>query len=166
MSDSNNQKAMIIYLATDHAGFEAKEAIKKWLVELGYIVNDCGADSFDAEDDYPSYIAGAAKAVAADASAVGIFFGGSGQGEAMMANRIKGVRAVVFYGYDDSIITLSREHNGANVLSLGARFVPVEEMKRIINLWIQTPAFSADKYKRRAKQMDEITDFFQKLDNP
>lgn len=145
-----------IYLATDHAGFAAKEEIKSWLQEEGMVVHDCGADSFDAEDDYPVFIATAAKAVAADEMAVGIIFGGSGQGEAMMANRIKGVRAVAFYGFDDAIITLSREHNGTNVLSIGARFVSVEEIKRVIVLWLQTPTFTDEKYKRRALQMDDV----------
>jgi len=145
-----------IILGTDHAGFEAKEGIKVWLESEGFVVRDCGAFIYDTEDDYPIFIVEAAKAVAATESAVGIVFGGSGQGEAMMANRIPGVRAVAYYGHEDSIITLSREHNGANILSFGARFVGVMEMKRLIALWLQTPAFTDEKYKRRALQMDGL----------
>ncbi len=146
-----------IILGTDHAGFEAKEGVKTWLESEGFIVRDCGAFVYDTEDDYPAFIAEAAKAVAATEGSVGIIFGGSGQGEAMMANRIPGVRAVAFYGHEDSIITLSREHNGANVLSFGARFVGVMEMKRLIALWLETPAFAAEKYERRAREMDDLT---------
>jgi len=143
-----------IALGTDHAGFAAKEVIKEWLEGAGYVVEDCGAYTFDPDDDYPGFIAKAAQVVQADNAAVGIIFGGSGQGEAMQANRFKGVRAVAYYGGQDDIVTLSREHNGANVLSFGARFLSLEEMKRAITMWLLTPRFADPKYERRAKQMD------------
>jgi len=152
----NDIKSLKIFLATDHAGFAAKEAVREWLLEEGYNVSDCGAYEHNPEDDYPAFIIKAAKAVAVDTGALGIIFGGSGQGEAMMANRVKGVRAVVYYGHEQSIVTLSREHNGANVLSFGARFITIEEMKEMILLWLKTPTFSEDKHQRRAKQIDEL----------
>lgn len=152
----NGAKSLSIFLATDHAGFTAKEKVKEWLLAEGYNVSDCGAYDHDPEDDYPAFIAKASKAVAVDTGSVGIIFGGSGQGEAMMANRVKGVRAVVYYGHEQSIVTLSREHNGANVLSFGARFVTVEDMKQAIALWLETPVFGEEKYQRRAEQMDEL----------
>lgn len=145
-----------IFLATDHAGFESKEVVKEWLLSEGFSVNDCGAHRYDPEDDYPDFIAVAAHAVSNDKSSVGIIFGGSGQGEAMMSNRYQGVRAVAYYGGETAIITLSRQHNGANVLSFGARFVSIEEMKHLIRQWLSTPVFIDPKYERRAKQMDEI----------
>lgn len=152
----SNEVLPPVYLATDHAGFAAKEEIKSWLLAEGFLVTDCGAENYDANDDYPAFIAVAAKAVARDTTSFGIIFGGSGQGEAMMANRIKGVRAVAYYGYDESILTLSREHNGANILSFGARFVSVDDMKRLIIEWLAVAPFIDLKYQRRALQMDEL----------
>jgi ribose 5-phosphate isomerase B len=147
-----------IVVASDHAGFAQKEIIRQWLeTRGGVVVEDCGAYTYDAEDDYPAFMFDASKKVATDPTAVAVLFGGSGQGEAMMANRVRGVRAVVYYGGNDDIIRLSREHNGANVLSFGARFVAVDEMKSAIELWLQTPAFASEKYQRRAAQMDNLT---------
>lgn len=144
-----------IYLASDHAGFEHKEAIKVWLVSENYPVIDEGAFSFDPEDDFTDVIARAAIAVAeAPTSRIGIIFGGSGQGEAMMANRFAGVRASVYYGGDESIIALSREHNDANILSIGARFVSVDECKKVIWDWLHAPASTNEKYARRNRKLD------------
>ena len=117
-----------IFLGTDHAGFELKEAIKAHLDSSGYEVEDLGAHWFDGDDDYPDFIFPCARAVAADPESRGIILGGSGQGEAMAANRIKGVRAAVYYGSERQIARLSREHNNANVLSLGARFISEQEI--------------------------------------
>src|SRR3989344_8849059 len=89
---------MKIYLASDHAGFELKEKIKKYLADLGHEIDDKGAFKFDPEDDYPDFIRPAAEAVAKDPESRAIIFGGSGEGEAMVANRVKGARAAVFYG--------------------------------------------------------------------
>lgn len=140
---------MIIHLATDHAGFLHKEAVKAYLLEKEYTVVDHGARELVESDDYPDFITPCATAVAADSTSVGIIFGGSGQGEAMVANRVKGVRATVYYGGSIEIISLSREHNNANVLSIGARFVTVAETKKILDLWLST-AFSEDpKHIRR-----------------
>ena len=110
---------MIIHIATDHAGLELKEKVKSYLSKLDYEVVDHGAFEYDALDDYPDFIFPCAEAVSNDSNSRGIILGGSGQGEAMAANRVKGVRAAVFYNGPDEIIKLSRQHNDANILSLG-----------------------------------------------
>ncbi len=140
---------MKIYLAADHAGFELKEKVKAFLVEQGYKVEDCGAHTLDSDDDYPDYMKVAAKRVARNPEDRAILFGGSGQGEAMVANRLKRVRATVFYGGSEKIITLSREHNDANILSIGARFVGEREAKRAIMLWLKTPFSRKERHQRR-----------------
>ena len=111
-----------IVLATDHAGFELKEHVKQFLSEKGFQIKDFGAHQYDALDDYPDFIIPAAKFIS-DNQLIGIIFGGSGQGEAMAANRIKGVRAAVFYNGQDEIVQLSRFHNNAKILSNGPRFL-------------------------------------------
>lgn len=134
---------MKIHLATDHAGFEHKEALKKHLLELGHEVVDHGALALDEEDDYPDYVLPAAYAVAKDEDAVGIVFGGSGQGEAMCANRVQGIRCTTFYGGERGILEVSRQHNNANMLAIGARFVTVHNTLEVVELWLETP-FSND----------------------
>lgn len=152
-------KKPVIYLATDHAGFELKNAVRDWLLGEGFVVEDCGASVFDAEDDYPDYIQKAAAAIAAaPAERKAIIFGGSGQGEAMQANRYKGVRAAVFYGGPSEIVTLSREHNDANILSFGARFVDADKAKEMIWLWLHAEPLKAEKYHRRNTKLDRFTD--------
>ena len=122
---------MIIHIATDHAGLELKEKVKSYLSKLDYEVFDHGAYEYDALDDYPDFIFPCAEAVSNDPNSKGIILGGSGQGEAMAANRVKGVRAAVFYNGPDEIIKLSRQHNDANILSLGARFMSDQELSLI-----------------------------------
>ena len=146
---------MIIYLASDHAGFELKEKIKEFLVQNRHEVKDMGPVTFDPADDYPDFIKPAAAAVAEDPeNSRAIIIGASGQGEAMVANRLKGIRAAVFYGGLDEIIRLSREHNDANVLSLGARFVSPEGALAAVKLWLDTPFFNAERHIRRIKKID------------
>ena len=118
---------MKIYIATDHAGFELKNRLKEFLQSNNYDVEDCGALVFDSLDDYPDFILPAAKKVSENKNSKGIILGGSGQGEAMAANRIKGVRALVYYGGQKEIVKLSRMHNNANIISFGARFVSFEQ---------------------------------------
>jgi len=144
---------MKIHLATDHAGLELKDKIKQHLTDSGHDVIDHGAYEYDALDDYPDFIFPCAKAVAEDSKSRGIILGGSGQGEAMAANRIKGVRAAVFYNGPKEIIELSRQHNNANILSLGARFIPEEEIYRIIEMWFNTD-FEAGRHQRRVDKLD------------
>ena len=145
---------MIIHIATDHAGLELKEKVKSYLSKLDYEVVDHGAFEYDALDDYPDFIFPCAEAVSNDSNSKGIILGGSGQGEAMAANRVKGVRAAVFYNGPDEIIKLSRQHNDANILSLGARFMSDQEMYKIIELWLSTD-FESGRHKRRIEKLDE-----------
>ncbi len=147
-----------IHLATDHAGFLHKEAIAAWLTEKGYTVIDHGAKQYDELDDYPDYISLAAAAVArAQEETRAIIFGGSGNGEAIMANRYPGVRAAVYYGGKPEIVTLSREHNDANVISIGARFVTPEEVKEVIQAWLTTKVLPDEKYVRRNRKIEAYT---------
>jgi len=156
----------MIYLGTDHAGFELKEEIKKYLQEQGEEIEDLGAFELNLDDDYPDFIVPVAKAVAlrqASASAkatadkqgvFGIVFGGSGQGEAIVANRFKGVRAAVYYGGNLDIVKLSRQHNDANVLSLGARFLTKEQAIEVVKIWLATP-FEGGRHQRRIEKIDQ-----------
>lgn len=149
---------MIIHLATDHAGFSHKEAVLAWLRDEGFTVHDHGAYERDELDDFPDFIALAAAAISQDPEeSRGIIFGGSGQGEAMLANRFPKVRAVVYYGGVDSIPTLSRQHNDANVLSIGARFVDIDLAKQVIWEWLHTESFTDEKYLRRNEKIEAIT---------
>jgi len=151
---------MIIYLGTDHAGFELKEKLKIFLQELGHEVKDLGAHSFNPKDDYPDFIRPVAEAVQVDKESRGIVLGGSGQGEAIVANRIKGIRAVVYYGSPTSvnnheIVELSRRHNNANILSLGARFISEKEAKKAVKLWLETPFSGDERHKRRINKIEK-----------
>ncbi len=155
------KKKGVIHIGADHAGFELKEALVNYLQKLNYEVVDHGAHVYDQYDDYPDFVAPVGKAVSDHPSGVkGIVIGGSGQGEAMVANQFPNVRAVVFYGdkifQGSSIIKLSREHNDANVLSLGARFITKGEAKSAVKTWLTTP-FSGDyKHVRRIKKIEKI----------
>ena len=144
---------MIIALGTDHAGIELKEVVKKFLEENGYEVKDFGAYEYDSADDYPDFINPTAEFVSKNNNAMGIIFGGSGQGEAMAANRYKGVRAAVFYGGPDEIISLSKQHNNANILSLAARFIEPEHAINVIKLWLSTE-FEGGRHQKRIEKLD------------
>lgn len=148
---------MTIYFATDHAGFELKEKLLAYVRDvLGYTVEDCGAFVCTEGDDYPEFIRIAAAAVSGNPhDAKAIILGGSGQGEAIAANRFPNVRTVVYYGYNTDIIRLSREHNDANILSLGARFVTVEEAQEAVALWLSTPFHEEGRHVRRISQIDQ-----------
>ncbi len=147
---------MKIYIGTDHAGYELKEGLKIYLKDLGHDVEDKGAFEFDEQDDYPDFIFPVAKAVAGDVKSKGIILGGSGQGEAMAANRIKGIRAAIYYGGEEEIIKLSREHNNANILSLGARFLDLKEAKKAVKMWLETPFSDEERHTRRISKIDKI----------
>lgn len=147
---------MRIYIGSDHAGFELKQKLIPFIESLGYEVVDKGAFSLDEHDDYPDVILPVARAVAEDAhGARGIILGGSGQGEAIAANRVKRVRAAVFYGGPLDIVELSREHNDANILSLGARFVSEGEAETAVRLWLETPFSGDERHVRRIRKIDE-----------
>ena len=144
---------MKIHIATDHAGLDLKNTIKEFLVDKGHDVTDHGAYEYDALDDYPDFIIPCAKAVADDINSKGIILGGSGQGEAMAANRIKGIRAAVFYNGPDEIVQLSRQHNDANILSIGARFMTEKQIYRIIEIWFETE-YQAGRHQKRIEKLD------------
>ncbi len=144
---------MKIFIGTDHAGFSLKEKLKVYLSRQGYDVDDMGAFELESDDDYPDFIKPVAQAVAQDSESIGITIGGSGQGEAMCANKVPGVRAAVYYGGNMDIIKLARSHNNANVLSLGARFISEEEAEIATKGFIETK-FSGDiRHVRRIEKM-------------
>jgi ribose 5-phosphate isomerase B len=144
---------MKIYIAADHAGFNLKNYLKKQLLADGYDIEDCGAFDFDPLDDYPDFIIPAAEKVANQPNSRGIIIGGSGQGEAMAANRIQGVRAAVYYDGPIDIVKLSRLHNNANILSLGARFLSVERATEILNIWLEEK-FEGERHENRINKLD------------
>lgn len=152
-----------IHIGSDHAGYELKAEIIRFLELKEYEVVDHGAYELDPEDDYPDFILPVAIAVTEDVNSRGIILGGSGQGEAMVANRVQGIRATVFYGEpeysDESIINLSRQHNDANVLSIGARFVTEEEALEAIDMWLETAFSGEERHMRRISKIDEIDTF-------
>lgn len=163
---------MKIALSTDHAGYEAVGKLKDYIESLGHEVAYFGPTAYDSEDDYPELIARAAKSVSSGEAEMGVILGGSGQGEAIAANRFKGVRAAVFYGgaiaktaidaegntSEDpyEIVKLSRQHNNANMLSLSGRFLSEQEMMEAIKIWLETPFSDAPRHQRRNQQLDEL----------
>ena len=162
--------SMKIALTTDHAGFDMLKELEKYLVELGHECINFGPKAFDVDDDYPDFMFPAAQAVARGDCERGIIFGGSGQGEAMAANRVKGARCALYYGpvaakvainaegdmSDDPlvILKLSREHNNANMLSLGARFLTMDEVKIACKTWLDAPFPEVERHVRRVKKLD------------
>ena len=140
---------MKIAIASDHAGFSYKEQIKTVLVEQGHEVRDFGTHSAQA-CDYPDFIRPAAEAVAAGEFERGIVLGGSGNGEAMVANKVKGIRCAVCW--DLRSARLSREHNDANMLSLGERMMSIHEALEIVDLWLNTP-FKGGRHAIRLEKM-------------
>lgn len=153
-----------VYFASDHGGFELKQKLIPFVVSLGYEVEDFGNTVLDPEDDYPDFVIPLAKKVSSESQSKGIILGGSGQGEAIVANRFKGVRAMVFNGQyepkeDRPIppeIHTSREHNDSNLLSIGARFLNEAEAKQAVKEWLQTPFSGEERHVRRIKKIDEI----------
>ncbi len=165
-----NKGIMKIALSTDHAGFEQLQKLKEVLIAEGYDCVDFGPKQFDENDDYPDFIFPAAKAVANGECDLGIIWGGSGQGEAMAANRIKGVRCMVYYGpavakrainaegteaRDNlEMLRLSRDHNHANMLSLAGRFLDDADVEQAVSVWLDAPVSDAERHARRVKKLD------------
>jgi ribose 5-phosphate isomerase B len=147
----------MIYLATDHRGFNLKEKIKSWLSEWGHQCEDMGAFTYDKEDDYPDFISKAAARVSENPQEnKAIILGGTGQGEAITANKFPGVRAVVYYGGVDEIIILSKEHNDSNILSIGASFVDEFSARAMIQLWLDTDFSGDERHKRRLEKIKHL----------
>jgi len=143
-----------IYLGTDHAGFELKEKIKSFLQEKGFEVEDCGALEFNKDDDYPDFISKAAQKTSEDPKGFGIVFGKSGAGECIAANKIKNIRAVL--GFSAENVKLAREHNDANILSLGSAFVDEDLAKNLITIFLQTQFTNEERHIRRVNKIKDI----------
>src|SRR3954463_1657015 len=141
---------MKIALGSDHAGFRYKEKIKELLIALGHEVKDFGTTS-EEPVDYPKFIRPAAEAVASGEYQRGIVLGGSGNGEAMVANKVRGVRCALCWNEESA--RLSRQHNDANVLSLGQRMMPRETALRIVEIWLATP-FDAGRHSARIQKIE------------
>lgn len=162
---------MRVYFAADHGGFPLKEVLKPYVESLGYEIEDMGAYALDMNDDYPIFIQAAARKLSADVAAGldsrAIVIGASGQGEAMVANRFKGVRAIVYYGepvrkQTDAdgkqldMITSTREHNNSNALSLAGRFLSEGEAKDTVRRWLAAPHDASERHARRNRMLDEL----------
>jgi ribose 5-phosphate isomerase B len=152
-----------IYIGSDHAGFVMKEKLVPFMEELGYQVVDFGNFKYDDTDDYIDFISPVAKAVALNPeSSRGIVLGGSGQGEAIVANRFPNVRATVYYGEagffpQADIIKLGREHNDSNILSLGARFLDLDTAKKAVKKWLETKFTNEERHVRRIKKIETVS---------
>ena len=145
---------MRVYLGSDHAGYELKTGLITWLSDNGHEPVDCGPFAYDAEDDYPPYVIAAAERTVNDAGSIAIVIGGSGNGEQIAANKVDGVRAALCWSVE--IATLTRQHNDANVCSLGARFLDQPAAEAIVHAFVST-AFSAD--ARHIRRIALITDY-------
>lgn len=149
-----------IYIASDHAGFELKGKLINYLESEGYVIQDMGPFFFEPGDDYPDFISLAAREVSHSPEySLGVVIGGSGQGEAIVANRFPRIRANVYYGGSLESVKLAREHNDANILSLGARFMNEEEAKGALKLWLETPFSGEDRHIRRHMKIEELNNF-------
>jgi ribose 5-phosphate isomerase B len=138
---------MRVHLGSDHAGFELKAAVAARLQELGHEPVDHGPESFDPEDDYPPCVMAAAAAVVADPGSLGVVIGGSGTGEAIAANKVPGVRAALVW--TDETARLGREHNDANVISLGARQYATADALRFVEIFVDTAFSNEPRHRRR-----------------
>ncbi|GHD78286.1 ribose 5-phosphate isomerase B [Salinibacterium amurskyense] len=148
---------MRIHIATDHAGLEFSATLQQHLTDAGHEVIDHGPVQYDALDDYPGFCIAAARGVAADQAAgvdaLGVVFGGSGNGEQIAANKVVGIRAALVW--NDSTAALARQHNDANVISIGARQHTVDEATRFIDLFIAEPFSGDERHARRIAQLAE-----------
>jgi ribose 5-phosphate isomerase B len=142
---------MRVHLGSDHAGLELKEHLVGWLRDNGHEPVDHGPFVFDAVDDYPVFCLRAAAGVAADPGSIGIVIGGSGNGEQMAANKVEGIRAALVWNAD--VAVLAREHNDANVISIGGRMHTVEEMTHFVDVFIRTPFSGEERHVRRIAMM-------------
>jgi ribose 5-phosphate isomerase B len=136
-----------VYLGSDHAGFELKSQLVEHVRALGHEPVDCGPHAYDAEDDYPPYVLLAATSTADDPDSAGIVLGGSGNGEAIAANKVRGIRCAV--AFSDETARLAREHNDANVLSLGARMYEADSARRFVEIFLSTAFTGESRHVRR-----------------
>ena len=144
---------MRVYLGSDHAGYELKNHLVEWLKGAGHEPVDCGPHIYDAEDDYPPFCLRAAERTAADPEALGVVIGGSGNGEAIAANKVKGVRAAL--AWSEQTAALGREHNNANVISIGGRMHTEDEATRFVEIFLNTPYSGEPRHTRRIEMLSE-----------
>jgi ribose 5-phosphate isomerase B len=153
-----------IHIGADHAGFEMKTILKKWLEDHHYEVIDYGADEYNEDDDYPDFCSKVAQAVRLDENSRGVVIGGSGQGEAIVCNRYPDIRAVVFNGQYEpkdgretpNEIIVARQHNDSNVISFGARFISEDEAIEALELWLETAFSEEDRHVRRIHKIEQL----------
>jgi ribose 5-phosphate isomerase B len=139
--------AVRVYLGSDHAGFELRQHLLRVVADLGHEPVDCGADSYDPEDDYPPYCFDTAARVVADPGSLGIVLGGSGNGEQIAANKVRGVRAAL--AWNEETARLARQHNDANVVAVGARQHTPEEAAKLVEVFLETPFSNDPRHIRR-----------------
>ena len=148
---------MKVILASDHAGFDLKGRLAAYLKEEGYEVEDLGPEERDDTDDYPDFMARAAKRLQESPGAFAVVMGGSGQGEAMTMNRFKGVRAAVYYGGDLEMVRLARHHNDANALSLAARFLLEPQAIAAVDIFLESTFAGEERHARRIGKLDRLS---------
>lgn len=144
----------MIYLGSDHGGFEFKEEIKKYLYENGVEIEDLGANSLDRSDDYPDFIIPVAQKVAGNPGSLGIILGRSGNGEAICANKVKGIRAALCL--NEEMAKKAKEHNNANILSLAGDYMSIEEAKKVVQAFLDTPFSGDERHIRRLQKITEL----------
>jgi ribose 5-phosphate isomerase B len=142
---------MRVHLGSDHAGLELKEHLLDWLAKKGHEAVDHGPFVYDAVDDYPPFCLRAAEAVADEEGSFGIVIGGSGNGEQIAANKVKGIRAALVWSEETAV--LARDHNDANVISVGGRMHTLEELTRFVDVFLHTPYSNGDRHDRRLGQI-------------
>ena len=145
---------MRIHIGSDHAGLELKNELLAHLVNSGHDVTDHGPYEYDALDDYPDFCIPAAQAVAKDPTSLGVVIGGSGNGEQISANKVKGIRAVLAWSIETA--KLGKEHNNANVVSIGGRMHSIDQCKEIIDAFIATPFSNDERHIRRINKMSQF----------
>lgn len=146
----------MVYLGADHGGYQLKEELKVWLAENNIPGEDMGAHSFDPEDDYPDFIIPVAKKIASDPHSLGIIIGRSGNGEAIAANKVKGIRAALCL--NEEMARKAREHNNANIISLGADYISQDEAKKIVKVFISASFSNEARHIRRIEKIKTIED--------
>jgi ribose 5-phosphate isomerase B len=142
-----------VYLGSDHAGFELKNRLVAWLSEAGHEPVDCGPPVYREDDDYPLYVMRAADGTVKDPGSLGIVIGGSGNGEQIASNKIPGVRAALAWTVETA--QLARQHNDANVLSLGARMYSIDDALAFAKVFVETPFSGAERHARRLAEVAE-----------
>ena len=150
----NVRQKMKIAIGSDHAGFELKESLKRFLKEKGYEYHDFGAEAFDSQDDYPIYGRKVGEAVASGEYDRGIVICGTGMGISIAANKVQGIRAAVCNSAE--MARVSRAHNDANVLALGGRLLAKELAWDIVSAWLETPFLGEERHTRRLRQIADV----------